>query len=136
MIKKVVRIFVIESTSLYLASEFAQGLQFRDGIQSLVITGIALTGGAFLVKPIINILILPINLMTFNFFKWANHAIILFLVDMVLAEFSIANFNFSGLSTKYIELPPLSLDQGILSYLAFSFVISVIAGVIKWIMEK
>jgi uncharacterized membrane protein YvlD (DUF360 family) len=136
MVKKILRTFVTEGTALYLTTQIADGLHFAKGTQSLVITALALTFAAFIVKPVINILILPINLVTFNFFKWASHGIVLFLVDLALVEFSITSFSFSGLQTDWFSLPAIFLEQGVVAYLAFSFLIAFISGVIHWIFAR
>lgn len=136
MIKRILRAFVIEGTALYLASQIASGLFFEKGITSLLLTGLALAAASFVVRPVINILLLPINLVTFNFFRWASHAVTLFLVDLVLSEFSIRNFSFNGLQTEWITLPPIFFEQGVVAYLAFSFLIAGLANGIYWVMEK
>lgn len=136
MIKKVLRAFLIEIAALYLTTQIASGLFFEKGLQSLLLTGFALAAASFLVRPVINILLLPINLVTFNFFRWASHAVTLFLVDLVLIEFSIKSFTFSGLQSDWITLPPLFFEQGVVAYLAFSFLIAGIANSIYWVMEK
>lgn len=136
MIKKVIRIFAVESTSLYIISNITSGLYFENGAQSLLYTGGALTVTVFLVKPIINLLILPINLVTFNFFRFASHAITLFLVDLALSEFAVRSFNFNGFSSNLIDLPPVFFEAGVFSYLAFSFVLSFLTSAIYWIVDK
>jgi len=135
MVKKILRVFVIETTALYLTSVWIQGLVFQKGPQSIVLTGFALAVAALLVKPIINILILPINLVTFNVFKSTSHAITFFLVDLALAEFSITSFRYPGLTSELLDIPPLFFEQGVAAYLAFSIVVSVIAYIIYWLME-
>ena len=136
MFKRIIRTFAIEGTALYLASQMAQGLHFEKGVQSMVITAGALTVGAFVVKPVINILILPINLMTFNFFKWASHAIMLFLVDLALSEFAIISFSFQGFQTDWFSVPQIYFEPGVVAYLAFSFLISFLAGIIHWVFAR
>lgn len=136
MVKRIIRTVIIEGTSLYLASQVASGFLFAKGAQSFIMTVLALAVASFVVKPIITLLILPINLLTFNFFRWASHGITLFLVDFALEEFTISNFSFPGFHSDYIDIPPLVLEQGVAAYLGFSVVISIIATVIYWIMEK
>ncbi|KKQ75666.1 MAG: hypothetical protein US96_C0007G0014 [Candidatus Woesebacteria bacterium GW2011_GWB1_38_5b] len=127
---------VIEAWALFLVNQLASGLFFEQGLKSLLLTATALAVAGLLIKPIINILLLPINLVTFNFFRWASHAVMLFLVDLVLTEFRIVNFNFAGYSSDLFSLPLLYIESGILSYLAFSVLIGLVAGVFYWIMEK
>lgn len=136
MVKKFMRGIVIEAWALFLVNQLASGLFFEQGLKSLLLTATALAVAGLLIKPIINILLLPINLVTFNFFRWASHAVMLFLVDLVLTEFRIVNFNFAGYSSDLFSLPLLYIESGILSYLAFSVLIGLVAGVFYWIMEK
>jgi putative membrane protein len=134
-VKRIARVFVIEVVVLYLVSQVAAGLVFKNGATSLIATGIALGAAAFLVKPVINILILPLNLLTFGLFKWVGNAIVLFLVDFVLPQFTIGAFKFLGLHSSLLTLPSFSLPEGALSYFAFSFLISIITTIIYWFVS-
>jgi putative membrane protein len=133
--KKLFRTYLIEAVVLYLVSQIASGLVFQQGIKSLLITAAALTIGSYLVKPIITVLILPLNLITFGLFRWVAHAIVLFLVDLVLEEFAVSGFVFGGFTSSWLDLPGLSLPAGPLAYIAFSFLLSAITSVIYWLVK-
>lgn len=92
--------------------------------------------GSLLVRPIINILLLPINLVTFNFLRWLNHSVVLFLVDLALPEFAINTFAYKGFQSEWIDIPAITLQGGAASYLAFSILISIISGIIYWLVDK
>lgn len=129
--KKILRAFLIEVGGLYLVTRLASGIVFDDGIKGLIITGVALTLASYLIKPIINILILPLNLMTFGLFRWVSQAITLYVVDLILPNFKIIGFSFSGIVTDYISIPPIALT-GIISYIAFSLLLSILTTFIFW----
>lgn len=133
--KRILRSFIIEIGTFYLVSQIASGILFQNGLEGLIIAGVALTVATFLVKPIINILLLPINLLTFGVFKWISQAVTLFLVDLILPQMSIVSFDFAGLTSKWIDVPPLHLTSIILVYIAFSLLLSVISGIIYWIVK-
>ena len=133
--KRILRSFVIEIGALYLVSQIASGMEFADGFISLAITGVALCLATFLVKPIINILLLPLNLVTFGLFKWISRAVTLFLVDLILADFTITSFGFGGLSSKWIDVPALTLNSAPLAYIAFSLLLSIIGAIIYWLVK-
>lgn len=132
--RRIVRIFVVEAVVLYLSSLIASGLIFEKGIISLIETAIALTVASLFVKPIINLLLLPLNLLTFGVFRFLTNAITLFLVDLVLTDFSVADFVFKGYKGALFVIPSLHFPVGPLSYLAFSFLISFISTIIYWII--
>lgn len=87
-----------------------------------------------LVKPIINILLLPINLVTFGLFKWVAYAVTLYIVTLVVPGFKLLDFVFKGFNTYWISIPGIALS-GVLAFLAFSFVISMVSSVVHWIFK-
>ncbi len=132
--KRIIRIFIIEGVVLFLVSEITRGLVFQNGTTSIILTAIGLTIASLFVKPIINLLLLPLNLLTFGFFRFLTNAITLFLVDLVLSEFAIQEFFFKGYKGSLIVIPSIGLPAGPLSYLAFSFVISTATTVVYWLL--
>ncbi len=132
--KKILRTILIEAVALYLTSLIAKGMIFEKGLQSLVMTAIALSFASIFVRPVINILLLPINLVTFNLFRFIASAITLFIIDLILSEFQILFFSFNGLNSPYLFLPPINIPIP-LAYVAFSIMISTIAGIFHWLVR-
>jgi len=132
--KRLLRLYVFDTVSLYLASQMAGGLVFEGGITTLLIAGLGLVGSTLVVKPIINVLLLPINLVTFGFFKWVSSAIALYIVTLVVPGFRIVSFNTQAFSSQWIELPAVSLD-GILAFVAFSFIIFIFTSIMTWLTK-
>jgi len=134
-VRKILKRFLVEIGVLYIVSQLVIGMHFEKGAESLVIAGVALALATFIVKPVINILLLPINLLTFGVFRWLSQSVTLFLVDLVLQDFSINSFQFAGYSTNYIYIPALQVPSAFLAYIIFSLVISIFAGLIYWIVK-
>ncbi len=133
MIKKILKHFFINSLALYFVAQGTEGLVFAKGLETVLLAGAGLTIASLLVRPVINILLLPINLVTFNLFKWVSSAIALYLVTLVVPGFKISHFFFEGLTTKWIDLPQISFS-GALAYVAFAFVISFATSLIHWFL--
>jgi putative membrane protein len=87
--KTIIKHFIINTTSLYLVSLVISGIVFAQGTYSVLLAGIVLTLTSMVIKPIINILLLPINLITFGLFRWAGFAITLYLVTLIVPGFKI-----------------------------------------------
>lgn len=107
---------------------------FAKGLETLFLTGGVLMIVTLIAKPIINILLLPLNLVTFGLFKWVAYAIAFYLVTLITPGFKLLDFNFLGYDSYLFTLPPLHLT-GVLAFLAFAFVISFISSVIYWIFK-
>jgi uncharacterized membrane protein YvlD (DUF360 family) len=107
---------------------------FEKGASTFLLAGLGFMAASLVAKPVINILLLPINLVTFGFFRWVSSAIVLYLVVLVIPGFRLENFHFAGYSSKWIDIPNMHFE-GILAYVAFAFIISLITSVIFWIIK-
>lgn len=132
--KRILRHFVINSVTIYLVSNIASGLVFDKGIETILMTGLGLTIMSLIAKPIINMLMLPINLITFGIFRWVSAVAVLYLVSLVVPGFKILGFAFGGYSSVWVDVPSLALT-GILALLAFSFLHSLISSFIYWLIK-
>jgi uncharacterized membrane protein YvlD (DUF360 family) len=134
--KKILRMAAREIIALYLTSLVATGMQFSGAkTESLIVAGLALAIATYLVKPIVNILILPITLATMGLFKFLAHTITLYIVDIGLPQFQVTGFHFAGFESPYFDLPPINFDAGFLSYIAFSIVLYAIVSTIHWVAK-
>ncbi len=132
--KRIFKHFVINTFVLYLVSNAVEGLHFENGVSTLLMAGVGLTVASYVARPVINLLLLPINLVTFNLFKWLSSAIALYLVTLVVQGFKISTFIYAGFSNKWFSLPSLNVS-GVLAYIAFSFLISILSSFIYWLMK-
>ena len=132
--KTILKHFIINTVSLYLVSLAITGIIFNDGTYSIVLAGVALTLATLIIRPVINILLLPINLITFGLFRWAGFAVSLYLVTLVVPGFKILDFAFKGFSSSWFSIPPVFIT-GILAFLVYSFLISMVASIMYWIFK-
>jgi len=110
------------------------GLIFSDGLNTVILTGIALAVTSLIIKPIINLLLLPLNLITFGLFRWVSYAVTLYIVTLIVPGFEITNFVFAGYPSYWITIPPITLT-GVLAFIAFSFIISIFSSLFDWLLK-
>lgn len=134
MIRHTIKAFLINSVTLFLISLAVSGMIFEKGVETIILTGIALAVTALIIKPIINLLLLPLNLITFGLFRWVGYAVALYIVTLVVPGFKIIDFIFKGLTSYWISIPSISL-HGILALIAFSFIISIISSILDWLLK-
>ena len=132
--KSIFRLYLIETFSLYLFSSVITGIVFENGIQTLLMAGVGLTIASSIAKPLINILLLPLNLLTFGLFRFVSSAIAIYLVTLVVPGFKFNGFFFSGYANQWFSLPAISL-AGILGFIAFAFVFSIFTTFLHWLIK-
>ena len=132
--KKLLRSFFISLLALYIANHHFGGLVFEKGIETLLITSAALSITTLIGRPIINLLLLPINLVTFGIFRFLSSAVILYLVTLIVKEFRIERFYYQGLSTMWFDIPEINVE-GLLAFVGFALIVSVITSFTYWIRK-
>lgn len=132
--KRIIRNFAVDTFTLFIIANSIEGIVFDEGIKTLLIAGAALMLSSYVVKPVINLLLLPINLLTFNFFKWLSSAAAIYIVLLVVKGFHINEFFFPGFTSNFLDLPAISLT-GFIAIVTFSFTFSILGSIIYWIIS-
>ncbi|QQS38450.1 phage holin family protein [Candidatus Woesebacteria bacterium] len=130
--KRIFRHFLIEALALYFINKNVNGLIFDGGLKTFALASAAITLATLFGKPVINVLLLPLNLVTFGLFRWVSSAIALYLVTLLVDGFRVAAFNYGGYVSKWLEIPSVSL-RGIPAFIAFSFLISLLTSFLHWL---
>ncbi len=122
--KSLLRSFIINIAALYIASNIIPGMMYSGGIQTLIFATLVLAIMNLLIRPIINILLLPINLITLGAFRWLVNVFVLFLLIVVISNLNIEAFSFSGFEYQGFTVPDIEVSRFwsiVLSSLTISF---------------
>lgn len=133
MIRPFLRSVFITGFALWVVSELSRGgITFASGFTTFAIATIALSVGNHFIRPLINVLLLPVNLITLGAFRWVTNVIILYVVTLIVPGFEIAFFDFQGLSWQGITIPAFYFS-GFVAILIVSFLISIISSFLFWL---
>ena len=134
MFKKIIKHYSVDTFSLWAISGVAEGMVFEEGTRTLLLAGVGVTAVSLFAKPVINLLLFPLNLVTFGIFRWVSSAIVLYVVSLLVKGFGISFFKYGGFTSKWIDIHALHFN-GVLSFIAFSFLFSLFASVVYWIVK-
>jgi putative membrane protein len=130
--KSLVRSFVFNFFALQLVENLVPGVFFNEGLKTLALTAIALAFFNMLLKPLITLLLLPINLLTLGMFRWVINVIILHLLTLFITEFEIGVFNLPGFNIYGLTVPEIYLNPFLNTALT-SFVLSFVFSLLSWL---
>lgn len=94
--RSIIKSVSLNALSIYLLSLVFTGLKFSSPLvlfEAAFILGFLNT----FVKPILSLLTLPINLVTFGFFSFILNLFIIFLVTKIVPGFNVSGFMLTGL---------------------------------------
>ncbi len=108
--KYLLRVFLFNSFSLWFVSQVLPALEIHGGWQVLLFAGFVLSLLMLLVAPILKILFIPINIITFGLLSWCINVVVLYLLTIFVSDVSIHAWQFPGLQWAGFVVPPVALS--------------------------
>lgn len=102
-----IRVFVFNVFGLWFASQLLPTIRISGGWQVLLFAGAVLSVLMLIVKPVLKILFLPINIITFGLLSWLINVVVIYLLTAIVAEVSIVAWTFPGGSWLGFSAPPI-----------------------------
>lgn len=132
--KYLLRVFLFHSFSLWFVSQIIPALVINGGWPVLLLAGFVLSVLMLLVAPLLKILFIPINLLTFGLLSWFINVIVLYLLTVFVSGVSVVAWTFPGLEIAGFVIPQISFSSFI-SFILVSLSLSMLVNVLHDISE-
>jgi len=133
-VKSIIRSLAINFFTIWFFSQVYPGVKIEGGYLTIFWAAVAFGLLNLIVRPVLSLLLLPINLLTLGAFRFVIGVIILFLLAVIVPGFSLQSFSFGGFSNSGIVLPAAHISL-LWSYVIGSFIISIINSFIVWLLQ-
>ena len=133
--KSLLRSILINLLVIYLCSILYPGFVVKNDFKVLLSAAVVWFFLNKIVKPIIKLLLLPINLITLNLFSWAINMITLFILQNLVGDINILSYQFPGVNYQGFIVPPIFINI-FFSYLITSTLLNLLANFVKWLISK
>lgn len=104
-------------------------IDYSGKLLILITASVVLSVVNWLVKPILNLLFLPLNFITLGTFRWITNILLIYLVTIITPEFKITPFLFPGINFQGFIIPPIYFNL-FFTYLLVAFLLSIISDII------
>lgn len=108
--KYITRVFLFNTFGIWLTSQVLPTIHINGNWQILTISGSILSILMLVVAPILRILFIPINLITFGLLSWFINVIVLYLLTFFVPEITVVPWQFPGSSWSGFIVPPMYLS--------------------------
>ena len=126
--------FVIYTFSLYLLQFIVSGVVINDGLTTLFVGGLLLTGMFLILKPIMNLLSFPLNIVTLGFVSTITNILILYLLTVFVPSISILPFTFQGAHVAGFIIPRIAFST-FFAYAISAVILVLTVSLFSWIFE-
>ena len=120
--------------ALYISIYLFSGIIISGGFWSIFTAAVLLTIGFRLLRPVINLITLPLNVITFGLFQLLVIAFIVFLITLIYPQMKITEFQFSGVEFYGIIISSFHVSL-FLSYIIISGTIYLINKALFWLFD-
>lgn len=133
--KAFLRAILVNLLVIFLVDAVYPGFSILHDAKTLITAAVIWLILNKIVKPIIKLLLLPINLITLNLFSWVVGLITLFLLPLIVNGISITPYDFPGFNYQGFSIPPFHLSL-FLSFVVASSFLNLFHNTISWIIRK
>lgn len=132
--RKLIKKYIINTVSIYLLSQLIAGISLKNSIEILIYSSFILTLLLLLVKPVVNLIMLPINLITFNLSVWVINIILTYLWIILVPDVTAAAWDFQGINLGFITIAPMNMPRWLVIITA-GVVLSIFIRLFDWLMK-
>ena len=132
--KSIFRRIFICTFALFLLPLLVPGFNVSGGFSMLLWGGLVLALMFFIIKPVLNLLTFPANIMTLGLFSIFNSALILYLLTVFIGSITIEAFTYPRTDLAGVIIPKLTFNT-FLAYIYSAFVLSFIDLFLSWLMD-
>jgi putative membrane protein len=108
--KHLVRSFLFNVFALWFTGQILPAFSISGSWQTLLFAGLVLSLLMLVIKPVLKILFIPINIITFGLLSWIINVIVVYLLTLLVAQVQVTAWIFPGVAMWGFVIPQISLS--------------------------
>lgn len=117
-----------------MTTEIYQGFVIHGGWQTVFFAGLILTLLTLIVKPLLKILFIPVNLLTFGLFSWVINVLVVYFLTLLIQTVYVRPWMFSGFSFQGFVIPGVQVTY-LVSLILATFLMTFISNMLFELTE-
>jgi len=134
-VRKLLRHYLIFVASIFLAAKFLPGVSFGNDLVILAKASLLLSLVHIFVRPIVNLVSLPINILTLGLFSFFVNGLMLYLVTLLIPVFKVTSFDFPDVNLGILKINSFYISS-FMSFIIVALLISMIRNFFIWLCSK
>lgn len=132
--KTLLRNIAIYFLILILLPIIIPGVSIIGGFNTLLVGSFVLTLLFIILKPILNIISFPANVVTLGIFNIFVNGLLIYLLTVLVAEITISAFAYDPMNILGFITPAMSFNT-FFAYIYTAFILTIINSFIRWLIE-
>jgi len=132
--KTILRNILVYTFILFLLPKIIPGFSVNGGFWTMLTAGVVLSMLFLILKPILNIISFPVNLVTLGIFNIFINALLLYLLTIFITEITITAFTMQKSNLLGFITPQITFNT-FFAYIYSSAVLTLINSIIRWLIK-
>lgn len=132
--KYLLRVFLFHVFALWIVSQVIPGLVIDGNWLTVFFAGFILSLLMTFVRPLLKILFVPINIITFGLLSWLVNVIVIYIFSILVTQIQIVSWTFPGWSWAGFALPRADVSY-VPSLIIISIAVTFITNLLHEISE-
>lgn len=132
--KYLVRVYLFNLFALWFTGEILPALTVRGDWRTLAGAAFVLSLLMIFVKPLLKVLFIPVNILTFGLLSWAINVVVIYLLTIIVPEVTVSAWVFPGLTWEGFTIPAVSLNYWF-SLIAVSLAVTFFSNLLHDVSE-
>jgi len=108
--KYFIKTWVFYVFALWLTKELFPAFVVEGSWTTVFLSGLILSLLMLIIKPVLKILFIPINILTFGLLSWVINVIVIYLLTLVAPNVLVAGWSFPGIAWQGFTVPGTQLS--------------------------
>ncbi len=132
--KTLLRNIAIYTLILFVLPQLVPGVTIAGGFNTLLVGSFVLTLLFIILKPILNIISFPVNLITLGVFSIFINGLLIYLLTIFVTEVAITSFTYQNANVLGFITPVIAFNT-FFAYIYTAFIVALIDGTIRWLIK-
>lgn len=133
--KTIVRVVLLQTIALFLTALLLPGLIILGGWPTYLIGGVLLSILSFALKPLLQLIAFPLNIITFGLFNCVINALLLWILTILVAKINVHTFTTPSVAVAGLGIPNIHIYSIIPAYIVIAVVLAGITWILTWIVK-
>lgn len=132
--KYILRRYLIVVASLVSLTQMISAISIKGGLKAYLYAAVIYSLLIYIVRPIANLILFPLNLLTLNMISWIVNIITFYIWTFLISEVTITSWLFPGIDLKVITFSATTIDRFYI-YIIGGVVLTIIFQFYNWIIK-
>lgn len=132
--KFILKKYLLATASIYILMQFVPAVTIAGSWQTLFFASFILSIGLFVLQPIVNLFLLPLNLVTLNLSSWIVYIATFYVWTLLIPSIKIGNWHIAGFKIATITVSEFNLVKWQVTIVS-AFLFIIINKVLNWVFR-